>query len=86
MISNKAPAHFYTSVTIFAQEKSPQQIYRFIVNSRNIRKRGEICPELRIKTPERRSIVFIVNFEHIFPSVCIDFKQVKCLLGSTLSI
>ena len=35
------------------------------VNNRNIRKRCEICSKLTIKTPWRRSGVFIVHFEHI---------------------
>ena len=39
------------------------------VNNRNFRARCEICSKLTIKTPERRqerrSGVFIVNFEHI---------------------
>ena len=39
----------------------------FKVNSRNTRKRCEICSELTIKTPERRQWIMnnIVNFEHI---------------------
>ena len=43
-------------------------IYLFKDNNRNTRKRCEICSKLTIKTPERRqrrSDVFIVNFEHI---------------------
>ena len=42
--------------------------YMFKVNNRNTRTRCEICSKLTIKTPERRqrrSGVFIVNFEHI---------------------
>ena len=37
----------------------------FKVNNRTARTRCEICSKLTIKTPERRSGVFIVNFEHI---------------------
>ena len=37
----------------------------FKVNDRNIRRRCEICSTLTIKTPELRSGVFIVDFEHI---------------------
>ena len=37
----------------------------FKVNNRAARTRCEICSKLTIKTPERRSGVFIVNFEHI---------------------
>ena len=43
----------------------PANIYLFEVNSRNTRKRCEECSKLTIKTPERRSGVFIANFEHI---------------------
>ena len=43
--------------------------YLLKVNNRNTRTRCEICSKLTIKTPERRqwrrSVVFIVNFEHI---------------------
>ena len=40
----------------------PENIYLFKVNSKNTKKGGEICSKLTI----RRSIFFIVNFEHIF--------------------
>ena len=43
----------------------PANIYLLKVNNRNSRKKCEICSKLTIKTPERRSGVFIVNFEHI---------------------
>ena len=47
----------------------PAGIYLLKVNNRNTRTRCEICSKLTIKTPERRhqrrSGVFIVNFEHI---------------------
>ena len=41
--------------------------YMFKVNNRNNRTRCEICSKLTIKTPERqrRSGVFIVNFEYM---------------------
>ena len=46
--------------------KYPTNIYLFKVNNGNTRKKCEICSKLTIKTPEqRRSGVFIVNFEHI---------------------
>ena len=39
---------------------------KFKVNNRNTRTRREICSKLTIKIPEqRRSGIFIVNFEHI---------------------
>ena len=43
----------------------PANIHLFKVNNRNTRKRCEICSKLTIKTPERRSGVFIVNFEEV---------------------
>ena len=39
--------------------------YMFKVNNRNTRTRCEIYSKLTIKTPERRSGAFIMNFEHI---------------------
>ena len=48
---------------------NPTNIYLFKVNNRHIKKSCEICSNLTKKTPERRSGVFIVNFEptsHIF--------------------
>ena len=51
-------------------EMNPASICLFKINNRNTRKRCEICSELTIKTHERRqwrcSVVFIVNFEHIW--------------------
>ena len=43
----------------------PGNIYLFKVNNRNTRRGCEICSNLTIKTPEYRSGVFIVNFEHM---------------------
>ena len=54
----------------------PANIYLFEVNSRNTRKRCEECSKLTIKTPERRSGVFIANFEHI----SYIFQYFYCLL------
>ena len=52
------------------------------VKQRDTRKRGRICSKLKTKTPERghqrRSDVFIVNFEHsshlfiVFPLSTLD--------------
>ena len=57
----------------------PAKSYLLKVNNKNNRKKCEICSKLIIKTPERRSVVFIINFEHIshlFTSVSIaDFEQ-----------
>ena len=47
----------------------PADIYQLKVHNRNASTRGETCPKLTIKTPERpqwrRSGVFIVSFGHI---------------------
>ena len=43
----------------------PTSIYLFKVKNENTRARCEICSKLKIRTPERHSGVFIVNFEHI---------------------
>ena len=43
----------------------PAGIYQLKVNNRSTRIRCEICSKLIIKIPERRSGIFIVNFEHI---------------------
>ena len=56
MMLNKASAYLY----ILGND-----IYLFIVNNSNTRKRCEICSKLTIKPPQRRSTVFVVNFEHI---------------------
>ena len=47
------------------KRNAPAGIYLLKVNKRNTKTRCEICSKLTIKTPERRSGVFIVNFEHI---------------------
>ena len=66
MMLNKASAHLYTSGNnIYIRKNSPIDIYLFIVNNSNTRKRCERCSKLTIKTPEQCSTVFIVNFEHI---------------------
>ena len=43
----------------------PANIYLFKANNRNTWKRCEVCWKLPTETPERRSRVCIVNFEHI---------------------
>ena len=66
MMLNKASAHLYAmGNNIYTRKNSPTNIYLFIVNNSNNRKRCEICTNLRINTPKRHSTVFIVNFEHI---------------------
>ena len=42
----------------------PAGSYMFKIDNRSTRK-CEICSKFTIKSPERRSSVFIVNFEHI---------------------
>ena len=53
----------------FTELDFPTGNYMFKVNNRNTRTRCGMCSNLTIKTPERRqwhrSVVFIVNFEHI---------------------
>ena len=38
----------------YSMTSFPAKMYLFKVNNRNTRKRGEICPKLTTKTPERR--------------------------------
>ena len=62
MMLNKASAYLYTLVNdIYTRKNSAANIYLFIVNNSNIR--CEICSKLTIKSPHRRSTVFIVNFK-----------------------
>ena len=66
MMLNKTSAHLQTlSNNIYSRKSFPADIYLFKVNKRNTKKRCEICSALTIKTPERLSTVFIVNFGHI---------------------
>ena len=85
MMLNKASAYLYTlGNNIYTGKNSSKNIYLFLVNNSNTRKRCEICSKLTIKSPQRRSTVFIVNFEHIshlftpFSSVStVGFEQVN---------
>ena len=79
---NKASAYLYTlGNDIYAGKNSSTNNYLFIDNNSNTRKTCEICLKLTIKSLQRRSAVFIVNFERIsylftlFSSVSI--KQVN---------
>ena len=61
---------------------NPGSIYLFKVNSRNIRKRSDICSKLPMKIPKRRhwgrSGVFIISYFKTFPKFSIvDFEQVN---------
>ena len=57
------------------QTINPAGNFMFKVNTRNTRKKCEICSKLTTKTPEQlqrcRSGAFIVNFEHISPHVSV---------------
>ena len=62
----------------------PAGNYMFKDNDRNTRTRCEICSKLTVKIPKRRhwrrSVVFIVNFEHISHFVLVsivNFEQVN---------
>ena len=67
------------------QESLPSQHLLVQSNSRNTRKKCEVCSKLTITTPERRhwhrSTVFIVNFEHIshffVALLSFDFEKVN---------
>ena len=66
MMLNKPSAQLYTlDNNIYTRKSFPTNTDLFMVNNSNTRKRCEICSKLTMKTPERRSTVFIVNFEHI---------------------
>ena len=55
-------------VTNFETNRSFKELsyHLFVeINNRNTRKKCEICSKLTIKTPERSSDIFIVNFEHV---------------------
>ena len=67
MMLNKAFAYLYTlGNDIYAGKNSSTNNYLFIDNNSNTRKTCEICSKLTIKSLQRRSAVFIVNFERIF--------------------
>ena len=76
MMLNKTSAHFYTlGNNIYTKKNPPTNIYLFIVSNRNTKKRCEICSKLTIKTPERCSTVFIVNFTPFLSVSIVEFKQ-----------
>ena len=82
MMLNKTLANLHTlDNNIYRRKNSPTNTFLFIMNNSNTRKRCEICSKLTIQTPQRRSTVFIVNFEHIshrFSSVSTaDLNQAK---------
>ena len=54
MMLNKASAHLYTlGNNIYTRKNSLTNIYLYIVNNSNTRKRWEICSKSTIKTPAR---------------------------------
>ena len=64
----------------------PANIYLFRFNSRNTRKRCEICSKFTIKALECRSGVFIVKFKHISHLFLVFFSSLwtdKCLSESS---
>ena len=64
----------------------PANIYLFKYNSRNTRKRCEICSKFTIKALECRSGVFIVKFKHISHLFLVFFSSLwtdKCLSESS---
>ena len=66
MMLSKASAHFYTlGKNIYTIKNSPTNNHLFIVDNNYTRKRCKTCSKLIIKTPEWRSTVFVVDFEHI---------------------
>ena len=65
-ILNEASSYLYTlGNDIYTGKNSSTNIYLFRVNNSNTRKRREICWKLTIMSLQRRSTVFIVNFEYI---------------------
>ena len=57
---------------------NPVGIYLLKVNNGNTRARCEICSQLTIKTPECRSGVFTVKFEHISHLVLVFLLLTLC--------
>ena len=55
---------FRPRVTIFTQERAPQQTHTYSKSILETLKRCEICWKLTIKTPERLSTVFSINLIH----------------------
>ena len=81
-ILNEASSYLYTlGNDIYTGKNSSTNIYLFRVNNSNTRKRREICSELAIMSLQRRSTVFIINFEYIsclFTSVStVDFEKLN---------
>ena len=93
-ILNEASSYLYNLVNdIYTGKNSSTNIYLFRVNNSNTRKRREICSKLAIMSLQRRSIVFIVNFEyisyflHLFLVLLYCWLwTIQCLLGPTVSI
>ena len=66
MMLNKISAYLYIlSNDIYTGTNSLTNIYLFVINNSNARKRCEIYSKLTIKLPQRCSTAFIVNFEHV---------------------
>ena len=71
----------------FLKVTIPANIYQFKVNNSNTKTRCEICSKLTIETPERRSVVFIVNFEHIsHPNLVVLLLTLNMQLPAEISL
>ena len=90
MMGNKASAHLQTlGNNICTRKTTPIIIYLFKVNNKRTKKECEISSKLTIKTQERLSIIFIVNFghnSHFFQCFCCWLWTRECLLGPTQSV
>ena len=63
MLLNKTCVTLSDNIT---QEKVPRETLTFSKsNIETLKKKFEMCSKLTIKTPERLSTVFIVNYGHI---------------------
>ena len=71
----------------FLKVTIPANIYQFKVNNSNTKTRCEICSKLTIETPERRSVVFLVNFEHIsHPNLVVLLLTLNMQLPAEISL
>ena len=76
-ILNEASSYLYTlGNDIYTGKNSSTNIYLFRVNNSNTRKRREICLKLIIMSLQRRSTVFILNFECI-SYIFINFSSIS---------
>ena len=65
-ILNEASSYLYTlGIDIYTGKNSSTNLYLVRVKNSNTRKRREICSKLAIMSPQRRSVLFIVNCEYV---------------------